>query len=227
MSDHWVFCGDVLKANLTCVQSSPESRLIPGAAAVSTDMMDMSLACQRTADVLMNVTDEQLDDPTPCQKLSLRDLVGHIGGLALAFRAAARKEFGPLTDTPPVAGAPLDDDWRATYPKRLADLAGAWREQAAWQGMTRAGGVDFPAEVGGIVALTEVVIHGWDVAAATGQRYDVDPAALDAVLPHVAATAAGGPVEGLFGAAVPVADDAPPLDRVIALSGRDPSRLKA
>ena len=43
----------------------------------------------------------------------------------------------------------------------------------------------------GIVALTEVVIHGWDVAAATGQDYDVDPATLDAVLPHVAAIAAG------------------------------------
>ncbi len=53
--------------------------------------------------------------------------------------------------------------------------------------MSRAGGVDFPGEVGGIVALTEVVIHGWDVAAATGQDYDVDPATLDAVLPHVTA----------------------------------------
>ena len=90
--------------------------------------------------------------------------------------------------------------------------------------MTRAGGVDFPAEVGGIVALTEVVIHGWDIATATGQDYDVDPATLEAVLPHVTATAEQGPVEGLFGPAVPVADDAPMLDRVIALSGRDPVR---
>jgi len=186
-------------------------------------MIDLAMACKRTSDVLMNVTDEQLNGATPCEKLTLRELVGHVGGLALAFAAAARKEFGELTDTPPVEGAPLDEDWRTTYPARLADLAQAWREPSAWEGMTRAGGVDFPAEVGGIVALTEVVIHGWDVAAATGQDYDVDRATLDAVLPHVTAIAAEGPTEGLFGAAVPVADDAPVLDRVIALSGREPN----
>jgi uncharacterized protein (TIGR03086 family) len=186
-------------------------------------MIDPTQACQRTADVLANVTDDQLGAPTPCERLRLRDLVAHVGGLALAFTAAARKEFGPLTDTPPVEGVPLDEDWRMAYPARLAELAQAWREPAAWTGMTRAGGVDFPGEVGGIVALTEVVIHGWDVAAATGQDYDVDPATLDAVLPHVTAIAAQGPVEGLFGPAVPVAEDAPALDRAIALSGRDPS----
>jgi uncharacterized protein (TIGR03086 family) len=224
MSDHVVFCGDVLNANLTSFQTSRESRFIPGAGRVDTCAVDMTQACQRTADVLMNVTDEQLNGPTPCEKLSLRDLVAHVGVLALAFAAAARKEFGPLTDTPPVEGAPLDENWRDAYPARLADLARAWREPAAWAGMTRAGGVDLPAEVGGVVALTEVVIHGWDLAAATGQDYDVDPATMGAVLPHVAATAAQGPVEGLFGPAVPVADDAPALDRVIALSGRDPAR---
>lgn len=187
-------------------------------------MIDLAPACARTGDVLRNVTDEQLDGATPCERMSLRDLVVHVGGLALAFTAAARKEFGELTDTPPVEGAPLDEDWRTAYPARLAELAAAWRDPAAWEGMSRAGGVDFPGEVGGMIALTEVVIHGWDIAVATGQEYDVDPATLDAVLPHVAAIAAEGPTEGLFGPAVPVADDAPALDRVIALSGRDPGR---
>ena len=187
-------------------------------------MIDLTPACKRTADVLMNVTDEQLNGPTPCEKLSLKDLVAHVGGLAPAFTAAARKDFGELTDTPPVEGAPLDENWRDAYPARLAELAAAWREPAAWEGMSRAGGVDFSGEVGEIIALTEVVIHGWDVAAATGQDYDVDPATLEAVLPHVTAIAAEGPTEGMFGPAVPVADDAPALDLVIALSGRDPSR---
>jgi uncharacterized protein (TIGR03086 family) len=185
-------------------------------------MIDLTPACKRTADLLMNVTDEQLNGLTPCQKLSLRNLVSHVGGLALAFTAAARKEFGELTDTPPVEGMPLDEDWRTAYPARLAELAAAWREPTAWEGMSRAGGVDFPGEVAGIVALTEVVIHGWDVAAATGQEYEIDPGTLDGVLPHVTAIAAEGPVEGLFGPAVAVADDAPALDRVIAMSGRDP-----
>jgi uncharacterized protein (TIGR03086 family) len=185
-------------------------------------MIDLTPACKRTADVLMNVTDDQLNGTTPCEKLSLRDLVAHVGGLAPAFTAAARKEFGDLTDTPPVEGAPLEEDWRTAYPARLAELALAWREPAAWEGMSRAGGVDFPGEVGGIIALTEVVIHGWDVAAATGQSYDIDDATAAAVLPHVTAIAVEGPVEGLFGPAVRVGDDAATLDRVIGLTGRDP-----
>src|SRR4029077_8544593 len=94
-------------------------------------MIDLTPACHCTADVLMNVTDEQLNGPTPCEKLSLRDLVAHVGGLALAFAAAARKEFGELTDTPPVEGAPLDEDWRTIYPARLEELARAWRGEPA------------------------------------------------------------------------------------------------
>jgi uncharacterized protein (TIGR03086 family) len=187
-------------------------------------MIDLTPACTRTGDVLMNVTDEQLNGSSPCERMSVRDLVAHVGGLAPAFTAAARKEFGELTDTPPVEGAPLDEDWRTVYPARLAELAAAWRDPAAWEGMSRAGGVDFPGEVGGMIALTEVVIHGWDIAVATGQDYDVDAATSETVLPHVTAIAAEGPTEGLFGPAVPIADDAPALDRVIALSGRDPAR---
>ena len=170
-------------------------------------MIDLTPACRRTAEVLANVTDDQLATATPCEQMRLSDLLQHVGGLALAFSAAARKDFGPLTDTPP------------TDP---GELARAWQDPAPWEGMSRAGGVDFPAEVGGLIALTEVVIHGWDVARASGQPYDVDTESANAVLPHVTETAAAGPVEGLFGPAVRVADDAPVLDRIIALSGRDP-----
>lgn len=185
-------------------------------------MTDFTAACQRTADVLKGVTDEQLTAPTPCANLRLDALVAHIGGLALAFTAAARKDFGPLTDTVPTFEIELDENWRTEYPARLAELARAFGDPEAWEGMTRAGSVDFPGEVAGIVALTEVVVHGWDVARASGQSYDVDAQTAEAVLPHVTQIAAEDPVEGLFDAAVPVADDAPVMDRIVALTGRDP-----
>lgn len=184
-------------------------------------MIELTSACQRTADVLAGVTDEQLALQTPCEKLRLDELVAHIGMLALAFNAAAGKEFGPLTDTPPTDGAQVDADWRTSYPQRLAGLADAWRDPDAWQGMTRAGGIDLPGEVAGSVALAEVVIHGWDVAAATGQAYDCDPATAQACLEHLAQFDAAG-TEGMFGPAVPISDDARDLDRIVALSGRDP-----
>ena len=75
----------------------------------------------------MHVSDEQLNGRTPCEKLSLRDLVAHVGGLALAFTAAARKEFGELTDSRRWEVS-LDEDWRTAYPARLAELARSWRD---------------------------------------------------------------------------------------------------
>ena len=185
-------------------------------------MIDLTSACQRTADVLAAVTDQQLTLPTPCEKLRLDELVAHVGVLASAFTAAAGKDFGPMTDTPPTDGAQLDADWRTAYPHRLAALAAAWRAPDAWQGMTRAGGIDLPGEVAGSVALAEVVIHGWDVARASGQSYDCDPATVQACLAHLAQFDTSG-TEGMFGPAVPIADGAPGLDRAIALSGRDPA----
>ncbi|HEV8298304.1 MAG TPA: TIGR03086 family metal-binding protein [Acidimicrobiales bacterium] len=92
--------------------------------------------------------------------------------------------------------------------------------------MTMAGGVELPGEVAGVVALDEVVIHGWDVARATGQPFHCEPDALEAVHGFVASFSAPGQEagrQGLFGPVVAVPDDADLLDRVIGLSGRDPA----
>jgi len=185
-------------------------------------MNDLTSACRRTADVLAGVTDDQLSLATPCEKMPLDALIAHIGGLALAFAAAAGKEFGPLTDTPPTEDAALDADWRIAYPQRLDALAAAWKDPSAWQGTTRAGGVELPAEVMGNVALTEVVLHGWDVARAIGAPYDSDPATLRACLDHLVQFDSAG-TEGMFGPAVPTADEADDLTRAVARSGRDPA----
>ncbi|MBJ7341431.1 TIGR03086 family metal-binding protein [Mycolicibacterium sp.] len=186
-------------------------------------MIDMTSACARTSDLLAGVTDDQLDDPTPCEKLTLRELIAHAGGLGVAFAAAARKDFGELTDSPPADGGyQLDDDWRSQYPRNLALLAKAWRDPGAWDGMTRVGGADLPGEVCGLVGLTEVVVHGWDIAVATGQEFEVHDDVADAVLAHLASFAADGPVEGLFGPAVEIGSDAAAFERTLAYSGRDP-----
>jgi uncharacterized protein (TIGR03086 family) len=80
--------------------------------------------------------------------------------------------------------------------------------------------------VAGLVALDELVIHGWDVARASGQTYDCDPQVLEAVHGFVAQFSGPGQEaerSGLFGPVVDVPGDAPLLDRVIGLTGRDPA----
>jgi uncharacterized protein (TIGR03086 family) len=106
-------------------------------------------------------------------------------------------------------------------------LASAWHDEAAWNGMTQAGGVDLPAEVAGIVALDEIIVHGWDIAVASGQSFTGEPYLLEAVYGFVQSTVAQNPEgsPGLFGPPVPVPDDAPLVDRLIGLTGRNPALL--
>ena len=91
--------------------------------------------------------------------------------------------------------------------------------------MTAAGGLELPGEVAGLVALDELVLHGWDVARASGQAFDVDQPALEAVHGFVSQFSGPGQEDsraGLFGPVVSVSDDASLLDRVVGLAGRDP-----
>jgi uncharacterized protein (TIGR03086 family) len=189
--------------------------------------VDLEPAARRLADLVAGVPDELLDAPTPCPAYTLGDLVEHVGGAASAFTGAAVKDLGDATSQGPSGDASrLGDDWRTRIPRDLAALADAWRDPDAWTGMTKAGGVDLPGEVAGLVALDEIVVHGWDVARATGQAYDCDTPSLEAVNAFVSQFSEPGQEEaraGLFGPVVEVPDDAPLLDRVIGLTGRDPA----
>lgn len=191
----------------------------------STDgIVDLTPQARLVARLAEHVDDRSLDDPTPCTELAVRHLLGHIEGLGTAFRDAARKDFGPTTDTAPGSGAPEDveEGWRTRIPQVMDELAEAWRDPAAWQGDTRAGGVDLPAAVMGQVAVNELVVHGWDLARATGQEYSPDAACLAVSYGLLDQSRAPEDRGDIFGPLVEVPDDAPLLDRAIGLSGRRP-----
>ncbi|MFB6699290.1 TIGR03086 family metal-binding protein [Streptomyces rubiginosohelvolus] len=184
---------------------------------------DLEPAARRIAELLGPVDDGALDGPTPCPDYAVRELLGHLTGLATAFRDAARKDLGPSTAASPDAALPvLDDDWREVLPRRLEEVAEAWRSPDAWTGMTRAGGIELPGEVAGAVALNELVIHGWDLARSTGQPYAAGEAELRSCEVLLAPDEDDPDRGGIFAPPVPVPADAPLLDRVIALSGRRP-----
>ncbi|MFC3576142.1 TIGR03086 family metal-binding protein [Streptomyces yaanensis] len=188
-------------------------------------ILDLGPQTRIVARLAAGVRDEQLTDVTPCPGYAVRNMLGHLIGLAVAFRDAGRKDLGVTTDTSPTAGVPdIGPGWREELPKVLDELADAWRDPGAWTGMTRAGGVDLPGAVAGAVAADELVIHAWDLARATGQEHEPEPAALQTSYGFLLAAAEdpnrGG---GAFGPVVPVPADAPLLDRAVGLSGRDPA----
>src|SRR5688572_12492460 len=106
------------------------------------EQIDLVPATQQMAALVTAVRDDQLALPTPCSKYTVGDLLDHIGGLTVAFERAARKELGEGGSPPPGDVENLAPDWRTRIPADLAALAAAWQDPQAWQGMSRAGGID-------------------------------------------------------------------------------------
>ncbi|MFC5180570.1 TIGR03086 family metal-binding protein [Actinomadura harenae] len=190
---------------------------------------DFEPAAHRLTGVLAAIPDDGMDAVTPCEGFSVATLLDHMDGLTAAFARVARKQVGPGASRPPAPSAEhLAADWRTRVPEQLKDLVVAWREPSAWDGMSEAGGVPLPSAVLARVALDELILHGWDLARATGQPYDVPADEAEICLALLAGQPAPSedgprPPGGAFGPPVPVPDDAPALDRLVARSGRNPA----
>src|SRR3954453_13253615 len=105
--------------------------------------LDLTPAATQIVTLIRSVPDDQLKAPTPCTEATLGDLIEHVRGCAFAFGNAARKGGGEVAEQ----GAALDmtqlpGDWRRSVPRDVEALAEAWNDEAAWTGMTRAGGMD-------------------------------------------------------------------------------------
>ena len=182
------------------------------------DTIDFGPATRTLAGLVGEVTDDQLDHPTPCPKWTTADLLRHIGGLTLEFTAAAQK-----VPTPERAVDGFTDGWRQRIQEDLAGLAAAWEDDSAYEGETHAGPVTMPGRETARVALNEVTVHAWDLARATGQDYAADPGAVAECASFVESfDAPANDAGGLFGPPVATRDDSPPIDRLVGLAGRDP-----
>ncbi|QYG95174.1 TIGR03086 family protein [Iamia sp. SCSIO 61187] len=165
--------------------------------------------------VIDAVADDQWTDATPCPGWDVAAVVTHLRDGTWWFS-------GTLGGPPPTGTA---DARPATVLREASD--------ALLAGFSRPGALDavipIPlGEVPGIVALhlraTEALVHGWDVAVATGQDLVVDDAVAGEALGFsVAALEMLPPERSPFAPPRPVTDDAPPLTRLVALLGRDPS----
>jgi uncharacterized protein (TIGR03086 family) len=190
-------------------------------------MHDLRPAALEMSRLVNAVRDDQLGDPTPCPKYTLGDLLQHVRGLVEAFTVAGRKEQPTGGSQPPPQGdaSLLPADWREQITDWLGQLVDAWSEPAAWEGTAWIAGFEAPASAVGLTAANELVVHGWDVARASGQEILLDEAALAPSREFVAMMSGPGSVEArgdAFGPALPVPDGATTLDEVVAGNGRDP-----
>lgn len=84
------------------------------------------------------------------------------------------------------------------------------------------GPTELPAHVVGMI-VTELVVHGWDLARATDQHPSWDVDLLGFLYDEVQGHAETGRNMGVYAPEVPVLSDSPLIDRIIAVTGRDPN----
>ncbi|SDR73475.1 TIGR03086 family metal-binding protein [Actinopolymorpha singaporensis] len=187
----------------------------------------MARAARSAITVVRGVRPGQLGSPTPCTEYDVRALLNHlILWTGHVSELSARKRT--VADLPdPAIMAPdhdfLHGDWAKAYDAQLDRAVAAWGEPGAEGGTTRMGGdTELPADFVAQMLFGELVLHGWDLARATGQRLDCPDDVARAAYDATARSADQAREMGLFGAAVEVPDTASELDKVLALSGRDP-----
>lgn len=192
-----------------------------------TDMTDMTAidvmdeACRTVSGVVQRSARADLSLPTPCG-WDLRTLANHFAGTCGALaRVGQRQALDP--DHPWGSDdEATGEGWATTLADRVTDLATSWSQPAAWQGSVAAGGPEMPAQSLGEMALVEVVLHGWDLARATGRELQVSPALAREVLRSVTETSELGRRMGAYGPEVEIPVGASDLDRALGAAGRDP-----
>lgn len=153
---------------------------------------------------------------------SARDLLNHVLGEALMMADANRGEAGS-NERGDVLGTTPAATWSAIGRDNLA----SWRTRGLDGDRVYAYGT-FPGQVGILINLGEVLIHNWDLAVATRQRYTLAPEPADLLYGFYSSF----PLDGLraggqFGPEVPVPPDAPVADRLLGLLGRQPATTHA
>ncbi|MEV0620617.1 TIGR03086 family metal-binding protein [Nonomuraea sp. NPDC050404] len=179
------------------------------------------------ANVIGATTPAQENAPTPCGGLDVVSLRRHLFGGIEYFTIVLADPAGDRRPDPRAYTGPDDaeslvaavGELRATVLAALADGIEAVPVKVPALGGT------FTGDRVLSMLLAETVVHGWDLARATGQPWRPDAAAAERA--HALLSEAIRPEfrggEGMpFAPEVPVDADAGPLDRLLGFAGRSP-----
>ncbi|MFC5183447.1 TIGR03086 family metal-binding protein [Actinomadura harenae] len=187
-------------------------------------MSHLTRAVEAMAAVARAITDDQLANKTPCTEYDVRALVNHLLFWGPSLAGAGHKESVPQ---PAAAEADVDltaDDWRRHLLALLDDITSSWAPPSAWKGETSMGTPQtLPASVMGDMIVGELAVHAWDLAVATGQKLELPADLLAHLHDTMFAAVEQGRGMGLYGPLVAVPADAPTMDRILGLTGRDPA----
>jgi uncharacterized protein (TIGR03086 family) len=176
---------------------------------MGTDLMALyRTASEWTGEKVAGATD--LDAATPCEQWTVRDVVNHVLETQQFFVSTGRgDEPSPPGPTPPDV---VSDDPAADLRKVQADIVETYGQD---------GVIERTGPMLGI-AFTDQLIHGWDIAKATGQDSEMPAGLAQEAYDLIHGKFTDEQRSGLFKPEVPVGDDVTPQQRLLAYTGRRP-----
>lgn len=186
--------------------------------------MDVSMyerALERTGSVVAGTTPDQFGEPTPCTEWDVRAMLNHIIAGCTTFAAGAEGRRVEMSDGTDYAG----EDHVAAYERAARAALEAFRAPGALERDFSMPWGDTPGAAVLGLALADAVVHGWDLARATGQDITIDDEVAEEVYgmtSKMMAPQGPYPRGASFQEPVEVGDDASPADRMLAYLGRRP-----
>ena len=183
----------------------------------------LAQAFAMTRGILDNVTPDDYDKATPCKSWNVRGVVNHIvegaNWFALCVNEGAAPDPDPTHGVDYAAG-----DVLASYDQGVAATLAAFGAPGAQERIIKLPFGELPGAVFMGIATNDVFTHGWDLAKATGQPTDLDPAMaedLHAQVKGFVNDALRGPDgEAPFGPEVEAPPSASAADKLAAFLGR-------
>lgn len=160
---------------------------------------------------------ERWDDPAPCEGWVARDVVAHLVEWIPAFFYG---QWGLEAPTFPSAAEDPVAAWWTFHDATQSLLDDP--ELVVQERDLPMGRMTF-ADAFAMIALSDVLVHTWDLARATGQDETLDAHEVHALAQGISDEAAAAmQASGHYGPRVPVPADASEQDQVLAFMGRQP-----
>ena len=183
-------------------------------------------AVRASVDVVSGITAADLSRPTPCTGWTLGDLVAHMTVQHKGFAAAsAGRGADPEVWKVSAPGADPVADYAMAAELVISAFAepGVLERRFALPEIMP--GVEFPGAQAVSFHFIDYVVHGWDVARALGQKYELGADLVEAAVPVAEAVPAGERrlrPGAAFRPGLPAPVCAGPMDRILAMLGRSP-----
>lgn len=161
----------------------------------------------------------QLSATTPCDAWNVRALMEHIvGGTDMYARALGGEAFSAMPSGPEVLG----EDPTSSLEAARKTAVDTWNDDGVLERTVVIPAGEMPGSLALRIALVEAVVHGWDLAKATGQEHGIEPMVAAAMLDGLRRSVTPELRGTVFEEEVTVSDDAPVEEQLVAFLGRTP-----